>query len=183
MLVNASSFFMILLPALVQQQLHMGAVAYGAVLAAQAVGSGVAGILLASRLSQHLRRPGYVTAIALTLSGASVVTMGQTHYLWVMLVASGIVGCTSGLIGVTLMTLIQLTVPGEHMGKARALMIPLNTVLLPLTSLLAGWAAQRFHAAPIFTAGGLWLWIPALLVLGLPTLRRSRITSSPESSA
>lgn len=80
--------------------------------------------------------------------------------------------------GVALGSLIQLTIPGDQLGRTRGLMVPANALLIPVSTLLAGWASQHWGVEWLMAAAGIWLWIPALLVLINPLFRKASIQGS-----
>ncbi|MCY0878451.1 MAG: MFS transporter [Firmicutes bacterium] len=176
MLINVPSYTIVLLPALVHEQLGLGAAAYGAVLTAEALGGGIGG-LLAGRLESRFGT-GRFTALGLAVGGIGLVIMAASRTFWLTLASAAASALAIAAMGVALGSLIQLTIPGDQLGRTHGLMVPANALLIPVSTLAAGWASQRWGVEWLMAAAGGWLWIPALLVLINPLFRKASIQTS-----
>ena len=182
MLINVPSYTIVLLPALVHHQLGLGAEAYGAVLVAEALGGGIGG-LVAGPLERRIGI-GVLTALGLGVGGFGLLVMAVSRSLWLTLGSAAVSTLAITAMGVALSSLIQLTIPGEQLGKTQGLMVPANALLIPISTLAAGWASQRWGVEWLMASAGVWLWIPALLVLVNPLFRQASVqTSSYEAKA
>jgi MFS family permease len=140
----------VLLPFAVRDQTGGGASSFALVLGAFGVG-GAAGSLAVS--SWRLPRRYLTAMILLWGAGAAPLTLiGLTRHLWVMAVASFVVGFTGAVAMVIWGTLLQRRVPRHLLGRVSSLDFFVSLALMPVSMALAGPAGE-------------WLGVPMTFVL------------------
>jgi MFS family permease len=140
----------VLMPFAVRDQTGSGPTGYSLVLAAFGVGGAVGSVVTAS-----LRLPRrYLTAMLLVWGVGSLPMMviGLTRELWVMVVATFLVGYGMQAGTVIWGTLLQRRVPAQLLGRVSSLDFFVSLALMPVSMALAG---------PV----GEWLGVPMTFVL------------------
>ena len=140
----------VLLPFAVRDQTGGGASSFALVLAAFGVGGAIGSLVVSS-----LRLPRrYLTAMILLwgAGAAPLVLLGVTRQLWVMAVATFVVGFTGAAAMVIWGTLLQRRVPRHLLGRVSSLDFFVSLALMPVSMALAG---------PV----GEWLGVPMTFVL------------------
>lgn len=173
MLVNVPSFLGSLYPALVDQQLHAGAAAYGAIGAAGVVG-GMAGGALAGPLERRVGA-GRALAAGWGLGGLSTLGIAASPAVSLTAALQGtlVFGVTAG--GVAMGALMVALVPEGYRGRVAGITGSLYVLAIPASTLAAGWLADRVGVAPVIAVGGLWLLAAAGLAWSIPPVRTARI--------
>ena len=140
----------VLLPFAVRDQTGGGASSFALVLAAFGVGGAIGSLVVSS-----LRLPRrYLTAMILLwgAGAAPLMLLGFTRQLWVMAVATFVVGFTGAAAMVIWGTLLQRRVPRHLLGRVSSLDFFVSLALMPVSMALAG---------PV----GEWLGVPMTFVL------------------
>jgi MFS family permease len=140
----------VLLPFAVRDQTGGGASSFALVLAAFGVGGAIGSLVVSS-----LRLPRrYLTAMILLwgAGAAPLVLLGVTRQLWVMAVATFVVGFTGAAAMVIWGTLLQRRVPRHLLGRVSSLDFFVSLALMPVSMALAGPAGE-------------WLGVPMTFVL------------------
>ncbi|HHH41758.1 MAG TPA: MFS transporter [Chloroflexi bacterium] len=132
---------MVLLPFYVEDFLGAQADWYGFLLAGYSVGSLVGYLLAGSlRLSGRARSRWMVTFIVLESAGYGL--LGLVRDPKVALTLAFLGGATGGFISVNIMTILQLSTPGEIRGRVFGLLGTISSSLSPLAMGLAGVVAD-----------------------------------------
>ncbi|RGD55441.1 MFS transporter [Kitasatospora xanthocidica] len=161
---------------------------YGLLLTAMAVG-GVGGGLLAPQLVRRLDRRAALTG-ALVAIGASSLVLGLAAELFSALAAFVLMGFAMTLWNVVVVSLRQMIVPAEFLGRTNSVYRLLGWGAMPLGGLLAGAAADAWGLRTPFALGGAATVLCALAVARvlrretLPTDAREtdgRATAAPET--
>jgi MFS family permease len=140
----------VLLPFAVRDQTGGGASSFALVLGAFGVGGAIGSLAVSSwRLPRR-----YLTAMILLwgAGAAPLMLIGLTRELWVMAVASFVVGFTGSVAMVIWGTLLQRRVPPHLLGRVSSLDFFVSLALMPVSMALAG---------PV----GEWLGVPLTFVL------------------
>ncbi|CAM5588469.1 MFS transporter (plasmid) [Streptomyces viridifaciens] len=158
---------------------------YGVLLTAMAVGS-VAGGLLAPRLVRRLERRAALVG-ALGAIGAASLVLGLAAELFSALAAFVLMGFAMTVWNVVVVSLRQMMVPADFLGRANSVYRLLGWGAMPLGGLLAGAAAGVWGLRAPFVLGGVATVLTALAVAhvlhreALPTDTRERGTDARES--
>ena len=126
----------VLLPFAIRDRVGAGPAALSLVLAAYGVGSAVGALLVASvRLPRR-----YLTVMLLCwgLGALPLAAFGLSTLLWVMVVASLVVGITDAAAMVIWGTLLQRRVPAHLLGRVSSLDFFVSLALMPVSMALAG---------------------------------------------
>jgi hypothetical protein len=160
-------------PALVSQQLHGGAAAYGALEAAGGAGA-VAGGFFAATWERRFGA-GMVVIQTMAISGALSIGIALSTSLVLTALFWALYAATWSARIVAWAALHQALVAGEYRGRVAGLTGALSGIAIPPATLAAGWLADVFGPGPVFAAAGAWiLAITALACLNAP-LRNARI--------
>jgi MFS family permease len=146
-----------------QEQLGLGSVGYGLLLAGHGVG-GVLGSLAATRLGRHAGTATLLLAAVLVRAVASLV-LGAVSNAWVagaMLGISGITGAVFGVVGVSLR---QAIVPDPLMGRVVSAFRMVGYGAVPVGAILGGVVARTLGLRAPFLLSAAVLVLAALMAL------------------
>jgi predicted MFS family arabinose efflux permease len=138
----------VLLPFAVRDRTGGGPESYSLVLAAFGIGSAVGALAVSS-----LRLPRRYLTVMLLCWGAGALPMmafGLATALWVMVVASLVVGVTDAAATVIWGTLLQRRVPARLLGRVSSLDFFVSLALMPVSMALAGPVGERVGLPPTF---------------------------------
>ncbi len=138
----------VLLPFAVRDRVGAGPAALSLVLAAYGVGSAVGALLVSStRLPRR-----YLTVMLLCwgLGALPMLAFGLSTLLWVMVVASLVVGLTDAAAMVIWGTLLQRRVPTHLLGRVSSLDFFVSLALMPVSMALAGPVGERIGIPATF---------------------------------
>jgi hypothetical protein len=153
------------------QELGLADRYYGVLLTAMAGGS-VGGGLLAPRLIRRVNRRAALTG-ALSAIGAASLILGLAAELFSALAAFVVMGLAMTVWNVVVVSLRQMIVPAEFLGRANSVYRLLGWGAMPLGGLLAGAAADIWGLRTPFVLGGLVTALGTLAVAR--TLRRETL--------
>lgn len=158
----------VLLPFAVRDQAGGGAGEFALVLAAFGLGGAVGSLMVSSfRLP---RRYLTLMIIAWGFGCIPLAVIGVTPWLWVMVVATFIVGFLFDAAQVVWGTLLQRRVPPAMLGRVSSLDFFVSLALMPLSMAIAGPVGEWLGLAPAFLIAGL---VPPLL--SIITLAAARL--------
>jgi len=161
--------FEVLLPFAIRDRVGAGPGALSLVLAAYGVGSAAGALLVATaRLPRR-----YLTVMLLCwgLGALPIAAFGLSTVLWVMVVASFVVGITDAAAMVIWGTLLQRRVPAHLLGRVSSLDFFVSLALMPVSMALAGPVGERVGIPGTFVVAALVppvLAVVALLAWRLP---------------
>jgi MFS family permease len=142
-----------LMPFFVRDVLHVGAIEYGWLSAAQSVGAVAAG-LIASQFDQ-IRRQGPVFLTAVLTFGLATALFGSARNFWLAFMALVLVGASDSISTIIRNTIRQLQTPDHIRGR----MTSINQIFFmggpQLGEVEAGLAAQFFGAPLAIISGGI----------------------------
>jgi MFS family permease len=150
----------VLLPFAVREQTGGGASSFALVLGAFGVGGALGSLAVSSwRLPRR-----YLTAMLLLWgAGAAPFTLiGLTSQLWVMAVATFVVGFTGAVAMVIWGTLLQRRVPPHLLGRVSSLDFFVSLAFMPVSMAVAGPAGELLGVPMTFVLAGL---IPVFLAV------------------
>ena len=160
-----------LLPAIAEDRLKVGDIAYGWLRAAPGIGAAVTAIFLASR--PVTRRVGRTLLIVVGIFGLATVALGITTSYVVAFVAL-ILLAGSDMVSVYIRgTLVPLVTPDDKRGRVMAVENVFIGASNELGAFESGVAAQAFGTKAAVVGGGVaTLGVVALYSIFFPTLRR-----------
>ena len=160
-----------LLPAIAEDRLKVGDIAYGWLRAAPGIGAAVTAIFLASR--PVTRRVGRTLLIVVGIFGLATVALGVTTSYVVAFVAL-ILLAGSDMVSVYIRgTLVPLVTPDDKRGRVMAVENVFIGASNELGAFESGVAAQAFGTKAAVVGGGVaTLGVVALYSIFFPTLRR-----------
>ncbi len=172
----------ILVPFIVQRELHLPATAYGVMGACLGLGM-IGGALVIGSLESHLRRRTLVICVALLLFGGAIAAMGITHTIWAFYVAY--VGMGLGFIvpEVLVSTLLQRVIPADRRGRVFSVIGAVAMAMNPLGFLLAGALGQRFGPRGGLLIGGAAIVALAVIMFLIPAVRRLDRRADPAAAS
>jgi len=162
-----------LLPAVASDVLHVDALGYGVLRAAQSAGA-VAMALLGGRLPAW-RRPGRVLLIVVVLFGLATVGFGLSTSFWLSLVLLFLCGALDNISVVIRLTLEQLVVPDAIRGRVSAVHFVFIGMSNELGAAESGVAAHYLGTVPAIVIGGAL----AVMVVGVVALRWRELARMP----
>ncbi|HSS01572.1 MAG TPA: MFS transporter [Kofleriaceae bacterium] len=162
-----------LLPAVASDVLHVDALGYGMLRAAQSAGA-VAMAVIGGRLPAW-RRPGRVLLIVVALFGAATVAFGLSTSFAVSLVLLFLCGALDNISVVIRLTLEQLVVPDAIRGRVSAVHFVFIGMSNQLGAAESGVAAYVLGTVPAIVGGGAL----AVLIVGVVALRWRELARMP----
>ncbi|GAA2028589.1 tetracycline efflux MFS transporter Tet(V) [Agromyces tropicus] len=153
----------VLIPFAIRDQTGGGAGEFALVLAAFGLGGALGSLLVASmRLPRR-----YLTLMILAwgVGAVPLAVIGLTSSLWVMVVATFIVGFVFDAAQVVWGTLLQRRVPPAMLGRVSSLDFFVSLALMPLSMALAGPVGEWLGLAPAFLIAGLAPPVLAIVTL------------------
>jgi MFS family permease len=159
--------FGVLLPFFVEDTLGSTPAWFGYIIGGMAVGS-IIGSIAAGVLNVAPKNKGKVVIAALSLLAAGFVAFAYSSGPVVALLILAAVGLCSGIVGVLITSVIQLSTPTEIRGRVFGLLGTLSAALTPISLGLAGVIADLLNRniPLIFMASGLCLLalMPLLII-------------------
>lgn len=151
-----------LMPIIAQDILHVGAVGYGWLSSAQAIGS-ITAALVISQMHQ-IRRQGPTFLFAVMIFGLSTIVFGATASFVVAMVALMIVGASDTVSTIIRNTIRQLSTPDYIRGR----MTSVNQIFFQggpqLGEVEAGLVAQAFGTPFAIISGGIGCIVATILI-------------------
>jgi Transmembrane secretion effector len=146
-----------------QQELGLGSVGFGLLLAAIAVG-GLPGNLLAPAVGQRLRS-GTVLIGGVLVSAAAWLAVGWAPAAWVAAAALVVVGLVGSIWDVAQLSLRQVLIPDRLLGRVISAFRLVGFGPAPVGALLGGVLGRAFGLRSPFVVGAVVLAVVALLAL------------------
>jgi MFS family permease len=141
-----------LMPIIARDVMGVGAVAYGWLSAAQAIGAMIAAVIISQM--REIRRQGPVFLLAVVVFGFATIAFGATHIFLIAMLALVIVGAADTVSTIIRNTIRQLATPDYIRGR----MTSVNQIFFQggpqLGEVEAGLAAQIFGAPFAIISGG-----------------------------
>ncbi|MBI1729263.1 MFS transporter [Candidatus Acetothermia bacterium] len=159
--------FGLLLPFFVTDSLHAGNEWYGFLLAAFGFGS-LTGYIVAGLIKLSAHKRSLVLPFLLIGFSAVLASMGFVRNSWIALVIFLIMGVASGIINITIITILQLSTPSAIRGRVFGFLSTIAAGLSPISMGLAGVVADLLHQnIPLiyFCAGMIGTLLSALISL------------------
>jgi len=142
-----------LMPIIAVDVLHVGAVAYGWLSAAQAIGAMIAALVISQM--QQIRRQGIIFMLAVVVFGVATIAFGASRLFILSMLALVIVGSADTVSTIIRNTIRQLSTPDYIRGR----MTSVNQIFFQggpqLGEVEAGLVAQFFGAPFAVISGGL----------------------------
>jgi MFS family permease len=141
-----------LMPIIARDVMGVGAVAYGWLSAAQAIGAMIAAVIISQM--REIRQQGPVFLLAVVVFGFATIAFGATHIFLIAMLALVIVGAADTVSTIIRNTIRQLATPDYIRGR----MTSVNQIFFQggpqLGEVEAGLAAQIFGAPFAIISGG-----------------------------
>jgi MFS family permease len=151
-----------LMPIIAVDVLHVGAVAYGWLSSAQAIGAIVAALVISQM--RGIRRQGMVFLLAVVVFGFATVIFGAARSFLLAMFALIIIGAADTVSTIIRNTIRQLTTPDYIRGR----MTSINMIFFQggpqLGEMEAGLVAQLFGAPIAIISGGIGCIIAVMLI-------------------
>jgi MFS family permease len=151
-----------LMPIIAVDILHVGAVAYGWLSSAQAIGAIVAALVISQM--RGVRRQGMVFLVAVVVFGFATVIFGAARSFLLAMFALIIIGAADTVSTIIRNTIRQLTTPDYIRGR----MTSINMIFFQggpqLGEMEAGLVAQLFGAPVAIISGGIGCIIAVILI-------------------
>jgi MFS family permease len=160
-----------LLPVYATQILHVGAVGFGWLKAAPAIGAFVTALLIAHL--PPMKRAGRAMLLAVAGFGVATIVFGVSRWYWLSLLAFALTGSFDNISVVVRHTLVQVLPPDSMRGRVSAVnnvFIGASNQLGELESGLAGWLLGPILS--VVTGGIGTLLVVAGVALAWPQVRR-----------
>jgi MFS family permease len=159
-----------LLPFVVRDVLHAGAIQYGWLSAAQSIGSVSVALILAQ--ATHVRKQGKLLLAGVTAFGVATILFGVSHSFVVTMITLIIVGAGDAVSTVLRSTIRQLQTPDEMRGR----MLSINQIFFAggpqLGEVEAGLVASAVSTPFAIITGGIGcLLATAVVAIKWPALR------------
>lgn len=159
-----------LLPAIAEEQLHVGAIGLGCLRAAVGVGAGVTTLVLTRKPIET--RVGRTLFIAVAGFGALTVLLGFTHNYFVALITIALLSGCDAISVFIRMTLVPLVTPAHMRGRVLALENVFIGASNELGAFESGVVGQLLGASgAIILGGSATLVVAALWAIMFPALR------------
>ncbi len=160
-----------LLPFVARDVLHVGAVEYGWLSAAQSIGAVLVGVVVSQR--RNLRRQGLLLTGSVVVFGIATSVFGLSASFWLTMLALAVVGASDSLSTIVRNTVRQLQTPDRMRGR----MTSVNQIFFmggpQLGEVEAGLVAQAFGVPFAIISGGIGCILAVLAIsLRWPQLPR-----------
>lgn len=137
----------LIIAVIAKKGLNAGSEGYGILLSALSVGGLIMSFII-PKISQKIGNYKLLF-LGLTLEGLFLIPFAFINNLYTGIVALLILGCSFGIVNVTLGTVIQSMVPNHIMGRVSSVMGILCTVSVPLGYYLGGVALEHYSTSHI----------------------------------
>ncbi len=152
-----------LLPFVARDILHVGAIQYGWLSAAQSVGTVSIALFVSQR--RHLVRQGLLLTGAVVIFGLATIVFGLSTSFWITMAALIVIGAADGLNTIIRNTLRQLQTPNSMRGR----MLSINMIFFKggpqLGEVESGIVAQAFGVPAAIISGGIGCVLAVWLVI------------------
>jgi MFS family permease len=152
-----------LLPFVARDILHVGAIQYGWLSAAQSVGTVSVALFVSQR--RHLVRQGMLLTGAVVIFGLATIVFGLSTSFWITMAALIVIGAADGLNTIIRNTLRQLQTPDSMRGR----MLSINMIFFKggpqLGEVESGIVAQAFGVPAAIISGGIGCVLAVWLVI------------------
>jgi MFS family permease len=142
-----------LLPFVAQDVLHVNAIQYGWLSAAQSIGDVSVALVISQK--GKIRRQGLLLSGAVVVFGGATILFGLSRAFWLTMLALILVGAADGLSTIIRSTLRQLQTPDDLRGR----MVAINQIFFrggpELGEVESGLVAQAFGVPAAIITGGL----------------------------
>ena len=162
-----------LMPFLARDILHVGALEYGWLSSAQAIGSVTAGIIVSQ--SRNIRRQGLVMLSAASMFGLATIVFGASTSFWLTFAALILVGGAHTLSGIMRNTIRQILTPDRLRGRIVSISFIFIQGGPQLGEIESGLVAQWLTTPISIITGGIGCLVAVgIITLVWPQLRRYR---------
>ena len=169
--VTLVGFYKPILPIFAADVFKTGAFGLGLLYGAPSLGAIVGSIALL--MLGEVRRKGVLVVIAALIFAASLALLGVSHWFWMAVGATLILGITDSLSVAIRRTVVQLLAPDGMLGRASSLITVFSQATNGLGAILAGAAAQWIGAPNALMVGsGLCFVMIFAICLAIPQLWR-----------
>lgn len=169
----AGSPYLTLLPILAVERLGIGSVGLGWLVSASGIGAIASSLLLASR--SETRGLPAASFVATSVAGAALIVLGISRSFTLSLLMLVLVGAGYSFSLASTQTVMQTWVHEVMRGRVMSFYSLIFLGVPPIGSLIAGVAAEKFHATATVAGGGL------LCVLGTLYCRRQESVRRAEA--
>jgi MFS family permease len=169
-----------------KQILHVGALGFGLILSAGAVG-GLLGTLIANRITPRLGR-GRSLIVSLAVAGLASAAIGLTSSAIVAAALGSVIGVMIAVTNVAGRSLRHILTPNRLLGRVVSASRVIGYGTIPFGAALGGWLASSFGLrVPFFVGGGI-TFLAALGLAGALNERRieearARMASVPGANS
>jgi MFS family permease len=162
-----------LMPFLARDILHVGAVEYGWLSSAQAIGSVTAGLIISQY--QNIRRQGLVMLSAAAMFGLATIVFGASTSLWLTFAALILVGGAHTMSAIMRNTIRQILTPDRLRGRIVSISFIFIQGGPQLGEIESGLVAQWMTTPISIVTGGIGCILAVgIIALAWPQLRRYR---------
>jgi MFS family permease len=174
--------FLVMMPVVARDVLHVGATGFGALTAAVGVGAMVGALAIAVN-SGRIRSTGRLMAVGGTSFGVLLVLFALSRSFVQSLLLLALTGCAMIVNNALTNTMLQTSVPDGLRGRVMGFYSFVFVGMSPLGALQAGALAERFGAPWAVGVGGAVCALAVTLAVWLvPSLRHRTPGSEPEAS-
>lgn len=164
--------FLVMMPVVARDVLHVGAAGFGALTAAVGVGA-LAGALAIAMNSTRIRSTGRLMLLGGSAFGLLLVLFALSRSFTQSLVLLGLTGCAMIVSNALTNTMIQTIVPDALRGRVMGFYSFVFVGMSPVGAFQAGAVAERFGAPWAVGAGGAACAVAvAVVAWRVPSLRR-----------
>jgi MFS family permease len=169
--VTLVGFYRPILPIFAADVFKTGAAGLGLLYGAPSLGAIIGSIALL--MLGDVRRKGVLVVIAAVIFAASLALLGVSHWFWVAVGMTLVLGFTDSVSVAIRRTVVQLLAPDGMLGRASSLITVFAQATNGLGAILAGAAAQYLGAANALLLGsGLCLLMIVAICVAIPQLWR-----------
>jgi MFS family permease len=142
-----------LLPFVARDVLHVGAIEYGWLSAAQSIGAVSAALVISQ--NQNMKRQGVKLLVSVGIFGVATTIFGLVHQFWLVMIALVGIGASDAVSTIIRNTIRQLHTPDSLRGR----MISINQIFFTggpqLGEVESGLVAQAFGPGAAIVTGGI----------------------------
>jgi MFS family permease len=169
--VTLVGFYRPILPIFAADVFKTGAAGLGLLYGAPSLGAIIGSIAIL--MLGDVRRKGVLVVIAAVIFAASLALLGASHWFWVAVGMTLVLGFTDSVSVAIRRTVVQLLAPDGMLGRASSLITVFAQATNGLGAILAGAAAQYLGAPNALLLGsGLCLLMIVVICIAIPQLWR-----------
>ena len=111
------------------------------------------------------KQKSYTMALATVLTGIIIAVLGIIHNFWIFVIIAGISGITAALFNPIMMSVMQINVDKEYMGRVFSMITMVSSVVMPISIMVWGPLADIYSTSLLFIISGVVIFFLSLFFI------------------